>query len=255
MPKKRLIFTLLYQEDAFYLSRNFRLQRVGDLEWLSKNYEFSAVANSIDELIILDVSRGERNIDAFCNTVAEISANCFIPLALGGGITTAAEADRLISSGADKLVLNTTLTRDPDFVTRLIDTYGSQCIIASIDYRIENGACTVYINQGQERMGFSLESYLCRLEQLKVGEIYLNCIDHDGTGTGYHLDSLEMLPRSFNMPLIIAGGAGNQKHLLQGLDCSQIDAAATANLFNFVGDGLPRSRAYLLENGVSMARW
>jgi len=255
MAKKRLVFTLLYQQGAFYLSRNFRLQRVGDLNWLNNNYRFASIATAIDELVILDVSRQARDIEAFCAMAAEVSANCFIPLALGGGITTLEQAETLISNGADKLILNTALASNPQLVHELVGIYGSQCIVASVDYRVEADSFAVYVEQGQKRLDRPLARYLDELEDLKVGELYLNCIDLDGTGQGYCLGVLEQLPPDFHLPLIMAGGAGNLHHLLTGLTCPQIDAAATANLFNFMGDGLPRARAHLIENAIYMANW
>jgi len=255
MAKKRLLFTLLYQEGAFYLSRNFRLQRVGNLNWLNNNYRFASIATAIDELVILDVSRQPRDLGAFCAMAADVSANCFMPLALGGGITALEHAETLISNGADKLILNTALARNPELVRELVAIYGSQCIVASVDYRREADSFAVYVNQGQERIDRPLASYLADLEALQVGELYLNCIDRDGTGQGYCLDALEQLPPVCHLPVIMAGGAGNQHHLLGGLACPQIDAAATANLFNFVGDGLPRARDYLIKNGIYMASW
>lgn len=255
MPKKRLVFTLLYQQGGFYLSRNFRLQRVGDLNWLQRHYHFAAIASAIDELVILDVSRDHRDRAAFCAAVAQVSANCFMPLALGGGILSLADAEILVSNGADKLLLNTALVSDPDLVRELVSIYGSQCIIASIDYRVECGEFVVYIDQGRRRHDQSLQRYVEQLASMQVGELYLNSIDRDGTGQGYCLESIAQLVAAPHLPVILAGGAGNQFHLLQGLQCAGVDAAATANLFNFIGDGLPRARTHLIDHGIAMARW
>lgn len=255
MAKKRLVFTLLYQQGAFYLSRNFRLQRVGDLNWLNNNYRFASIATAIDELVVLDVSRLNRDIEGFCAMAAEVSANCFIPLALGGGITTLEQAEKLINNGADKLILNTALASNPELVHELVGIYGSQCIVASVDYRVEEGDYIVYVDQGKERLDSSLNAYLSYLKDLQVGEVYLNSIDRDGTGQGYCLEVLDQIPTSFQLPLTMAGGVGNQTHLLSGLACSQIDAAATGNLFNFMSDGLPKARRHLIDSGIVMADW
>lgn len=255
MAKKRLVFTLLYQQGGFYLSRNFRLQRVGDLNWLQHNYCFSSIATSIDELVILDVSRDMSDRSAFCAAVAQVSANCFMPLVLGGGIRSFEDAETLVSNGADKLLLNTALASDTYLVRELVALYGSQCIIASVDYRVENGSFVVYTNQGRQRLDQSFQGYIEELSSLQVGELYINSIDRDGTGQGYCLDSLAQLDAATHLPVIVAGGAGNQYHLLEGLQCASVDAVATANLFNFIGDGLPKARAHLIDNGISMARW
>ena len=255
MPKKRLVFTLLYQQGGFHLSRNFRLQRVGDLSWLQQNYRFADIATAIDELVILDVSREQSDRANFCAAVAQVSANCFIPLVLGGSIRSLADADTLVSNGADKLLLNTTLATDPDLVRELVTIYGSQCIIASVDYRDENGSFVVYTHQGQQRLDQTMRQHIEHIASLQVGELYLNSIDRDGTGQGYCVDSLTQLGTVNHLPITLAGGAGNQHHLLEGLQCARVDAAATANLFNFIGDGLPKARAHLIEKGIDMARW
>lgn len=255
MAKKRLVFTLLYQKGSFYFSRNFRLQRVGNLDWLQNNYRFSAIATAIDELVILDVSRDQSDRLAFCSIAAQASANCFIPLVLGGGIRSLSDAEILVSNGADKLLLNTALANDPNLVRELVSIYGSQCIIASVDYRVENDSYVVYTHQGRQRVEQSLQHYIEKLALLRVGELYLNSIDRDGTGQGYCIESLSKLNAAIHLPVILAGGAGNQHHVLEGLQCTGVDAAATANLFNFIGDGLPRARAHLIDHGIAMAQW
>ncbi len=255
MAKKRLIFTLLYNDGGFVLSRNFRLQRVGNIEWLLKNYDFSKIAFSIDELIILDVTRGQRNVNRFCDHIKLISQGCFIPIAAGGGITSEDHAKAIMSSGADKLVVNTTLFRTPSFVKELISIYGSQCIIASIDVKQQNDQTDVFIDNGSVTLDMKFEDFIQHIIDLGVGELYLNSMDRDGTGHGYLFDPLGQLKSTMKVPIIIAGGAGNWHHLLEGLQHDMVDAAATANLFNFIGQGFPNARRELIKNGINLARW
>ena len=255
MPKKRLIFTLLYQDNAFYLSRNFRLQRVGDLDWLRNNYKFTEIAKSIDELVIIDVSRSSQDKSRFCEVVVEVSGMCFMPLALGGGINSLEDAAVLINNGAEKLIINSAIDTDPDLVKELVSIYGSQSIIGSIDYKIENGVTVPFINQGSERVKSHFNDYVQHIYDLKVGEIYLNSIDRDGSGQGYIFDTLKDLGELAKIPIIVAGGAGNQYHLKEALEMPEVDGAATANLFNFMGNGLPNARRFLLEQGIPLAKW
>src|SRR3989304_6450791 len=145
MAKKRLIFTLLYNDGDFMLSRNFRLQRAGSFEWIKKNYNFKNIAFSIDELIILDVTRGARDTHRFWNHIKMIGEECFIPIAAGGGIATCEQAKVIMNSGADKLVVNTALFKEPVLVKDLIRLYGGQCIIAAVDVKKEADGFYIYI--------------------------------------------------------------------------------------------------------------
>lgn len=255
MAKKRLIFTLLYGDGSFMLSRNFRLQRAGNIDWLLQNYDFSKIAGSIDELVILDVTRGQKNYIQFCEHIKLIARECFIPIATGGGITSLDHAKAMLNSGADKLVVNTALYRMPILVKKLIGMYGSQCIIGSVDVKYQNSCAEVYVENGAVKTGITLEDFLDDITRLGVGEIYLNSMDRDGTGHGYLFDYLKSLKSTLKIPLIIAGGAGNWHHLLEGLQHDLVDATATANLFNFIGQGFPNARNQLLNNAIDLAKW
>ena len=116
MLRKRLIFTLIYSDGYFMQSRNFRLQKVGDINWLKKNYKFKRTSFSIDELIILDASRESKLSEQFLNDVENLAMDCFIPISVGGGVDSLEKCKNLFSKGADKIVLNTVLESDIDFV-------------------------------------------------------------------------------------------------------------------------------------------
>jgi cyclase len=255
VSKKRLIFTLLYHDGGFMLSRNFRLQRAGSIEWLESNYDFKNIAFTIDELIILDVSRGKRDIDRFCDHIKRIGRECFIPIAAGGGVISHDHAKKIMDSGADKLVVNTALMKAPSFVRELVSLYGSQCIIASIDARKCLDGYEMYIENGSVKVEGKFHDCVEQALGLGIGEIYLNSMNHDGTGHGYLFDLLEQLQGIVKVPVIMAGGAGNWHHLLEGLRQSRVDAVATANLFNFIGQGFPNARKQLLNNGMHLAKW
>ena len=256
MLKKRVIFTLLYDRGYFMLSRNFRLQKVGDLRWLQKNYNFSHSAFSIDELIVLDVSRGERDIGLFCDHIKLLTEGCFIPIAAGGGVRELEQARMLLRSGADKVVINTPLFENQVLINELAAEFGQQCIVASIDVKQAPGIdYQVWADNGNRCIERSLAECLERVAHYAIGDLYLNSMDRDGTGQGYDFKILDYLPESIPMPVILAGGAGNFHHLAEGLSDNRVDAVATAHLFNFVGDGLEVSRTHLHEKGFDLARW
>ena len=256
MLKKRLIFTLLYSDGHFMLSRNFRLQKVGSLNWLQTNYNFSHISYSIDELIVLDVTRGEKNLDRFCADLQKVTEGCFVPISAGGGIRSVDGARKLLRSGADKVVVNSVLYDKNGFISNLASEFGQQCIVASMDIkRRSDGEYNVWSNSGTVRIEGSVKDLIYKVSQNQVGEIYLNSMDRDGTGHGYDLNLLDFLPNDITKPIILAGGVGNAIHLASGLADSRVDAVATANLFNFVGNGLQKARESLILNGVDLPLW
>ena len=255
MLRKRIIFSLIYADNYFNQSRNFRLQRVGDLNWLENNYGFSKIAHSLDELIIIDATKGQKNIKNFGKTIEGVVENVFIPICAGGGIKSVYDAEFLFHSGADKIIINTGVYEDPSLIKDLVRIYGSQSIVASIDYKITGNKQIIFINNGTKEIDRDLDAYVSYVQDLGVGEIYLNSIDKDGTGFGYDLETIIKISSNIKIPLIIAGGAGNQLHLLEGIKLSQVNAVATANLFNFIGDALINARKYLLNNNINLANW
>lgn len=255
MLKKRVIFTLLYDGGSFMLSRNFRLQKVGNLLWLKKNYDFSRIAFSIDELIVLDVSRSERDDEAFRGHVKALTEEGFVPITAGGGIRSVEQARGLLRSGADKIVVNSLPATDPALVPVLASEFGRQCIVASVDARSSADGYEAWTENGGRRIDRPLSEWLRTVVDLPVGELYLNSMDRDGTGQGYDFALLDHLPRPMPIPLILAGGAGKHQHLADGLSDRRVDAVATAHLFNFVGDGLELARAGLIAGGHHLPVW
>ena len=256
MVKKRLIFTLLYSDGFFVLSRNFRLQKVGNFFWLQTNYNFSKISHSIDELVVLDVSRGHRNLDDFCAVLRLLSQGCFAPIAAGGGVRNIEDARKLLRSGADKVVINTSLFEQTGFISDLADEFGHQCIVASIDVKFEsNVGYQIWSGDGAYQVQGPANVWIEKISQGPVGDIYLNSIDRDGTGQGYDLELLDLLPINVSKPVILAGGVGNATHLIEGLTDTRVDAVATAHLFNFVGNGLEYARQTLISKGFDLPVW
>lgn len=255
MLRDRLIFSLIYNDGAFMQSRNFRLQRVGDINWLERNYKFQKISFSLDELVVLNASRKDKNIEEFSQVVKRLVDDVFIPVAAGGGIRSLEDADLLFLNGADKVILNTPLYKRPGLIKEITGKYGTQSVVACIDYKNINGITEVYINDGSELIDIALVDYIDYVQKLGVGEIILNSIDKDGTGFGYDFDTINNVSQQMSVPLILMGGAGNELHLQEGLELDFVSAVATANLFNFIGNGLPKAREYLLASGANIAFW
>lgn len=256
MLKKRLIFTLLYNNGQFMLSRNFRLQNVGNFQWLKMNYNFSHISYSIDELIVLDVTRGERNLETFCSTLKLLTDGCFVPISAGGGVNDIQIARKLLRSGADKVVVNSQLYMEAGFVNQLASEFGQQCVVASMDIKsTPTGESQAWSHNGTRLEPGTAKNWIERVAHDSVGEIYLNSMDRDGTGQGFDMKLVDLLPTGVSKPIILAGGVGNGRHLAEGLLDSRVDAVATANLFNFIGDGLKEARQSLLASGILLPMW
>jgi cyclase len=255
MLRKRIIFSLIHDNYFFTQSRNFRLQKVGNLKWLENNYKFQNIAFSLDELIIINASKENKDIEQFGNIVSDLVKDVFIPVCAGGGIRKMQDAEVLFNSGADKILINSIIIENSDLVKKLVKKYGSQSIVASIDYKVVDNKTKVYINDGLTEIDFDIETYISHVQTLGVGEIYLNSIDKDGTGFGFDFETINKLLKKISVPLIIAGGAGNEKHLIDGLKLEGVSAVATANLFNFIGDGIPNARSKIIQEGLNITKW
>lgn len=237
------------------LSRNFRLQRAGNIEWLQKNFNFSHIAFYIDELVVLDVTRESRDVSRFAKTLRSITEGCFVPITAGGGIRCLNQVRQLLRSGADKITVNTLLFEEPERVREIAMEFGQQCVVGSIDVSTIEKKKQILTSMGTRIVPQPITEVLSRIQDGCVGEIYLNSIDRDGTGQGYDLSLLDDLPKNFLLPVIIAGGAGNAKHLIEGFSDQRVNAVATAHLYNFIGDGLQRARQKLLAEGAKLASW
>jgi len=253
---RRLIFTLLYDSGRFMLSRNFRLQAVGTVSWLFDNYDFGSVSRGLDELLILDVSKGTRDPTAFGDVVSHIASRCFIPVTVGGGITSFELAQGFMRCGADKLLMNSAFANDPGLCRAFADSFGRQCIVGGIDYKTTpQKTRAVMIDNGTQEISTDLSGWVEFLQGNGAGEILFQSVDQDGTGMGLDLTVVDGLPRCPEVPCIVMGGVGKASHIVAGLQHPTIDAVATANLFNFIGPTFLNVRKSIANAGIDMAQW
>lgn len=237
------------------MSRNFRLQRIGDMNWLLNNYDFSNVSRSIDELIVLDVTKGSRDSHLFLDAVKKISEGVFIPISLGGGIKDFDDAKIYFDSGADKIIINTSLFDNTKLIDEISSVYGSQSIVAYLDIKQQGEDFFLYKNNGSEKAKVQAPEFIKELVEKNIGELVINSIDKDGTGMDFLYKTIDLLPFDITIPVLLSGGAGNFKHLYSALSDNRIDAVVTANLLNFVGDGLITARKKIMHDGISLAEW
>ena len=256
MLKKRIIFNLLVSKGVFQLSRNFTLQNAGNLQWLYDCYNLEAITKSVDELIITHVSRNQaEEFESYAKTVTALTKKAFVPLTLGGGIRTVDDAKKMIDLGADKIMINSLIFTNPDVVKEIATIYGEQCIVGGIDFLLENDSAKVLVENGSKEIELSPLEAARHAANVGVGELMITSIQKDGTGMGLDIPSIEEISNELKLPIIAAGGVGKFEHFINGLNSSQVSAVATANIFNFMSNGLIDARKSIEDSGISLAKW
>jgi cyclase len=210
----------------------------------------------VDELVVLDISEAER-FDArrsdvrhpgafdFRTLIAQIANNCCIPLTFGGRIRSFADVVNRIENGADKVALNTVLHDDPKLVTRTAHEYGSQAVVASIDFRDIEGAPRTFVERGTRDTGLPPVEAARRAVELGAGEILLNAIDRDGTASGLDINCIGEVAAAVEVPVIGCGGAGRDIHFVRAFEATSARAIAAGNIFHFTENAYPRIKQLL----------
>jgi cyclase len=247
--KKRVIPVLLLSGDRMVKGIEFANYRdTGNPCTAVRIYS----AQDADELVFLDIDQGAGSRNHLFKIIHEASTECFMPLAAGGGIKHIDDVGELLSAGADKVVVTTAAVTKPELIGEISTRFGSQCVVAGIDYRQSSDGGRVWIRSGVEVTSLRPLEHARNLVKMGAGEIFLNCIDLDGKMEGYDLEMAERISQAVPIPVIVSGGAGNFKHLADLLDKTHASAAACASLFHF-GDNNPiRARSYLRNLSIPM---
>jgi len=201
-----------------------------------------------DELVFLDISASPEQKKTTLDMVSRVAESIFIPFTVGGGIRTVGDAGAALRAGADKVAVNTAAVREPALVSRLAESFGSQCVVAAVDAKRINGRLAVMVNGGREETPLEAVAWIRQLESLGAGEILLTSMDRDGTGQGYDLPLLTSASSAVSIPIIASGGAGNLQHLAEAFEAGAHGVLA-ATIFHFQGSSLPEARAYLRSRG------
>jgi cyclase len=247
MLKKRIIPVQLLLNDRLVKTTQFDSWRdVGDPVASSRVYN----SQSADELVFLNINRGDRGIEPLLKVIEKVSEVCFMPLSLGGGICTIQDAEKLIKTGADKVIVNSTNYRDSTLLSQIADKFGSQAAIASIDVRAETTGWKLFSDCGRKLENISLEAHIEQVIAAGAGELFINSIDRDGAMQGYDVELIKKVVKISRVPVIACGGAGSFEHMKEAFLKSGASALACGSLFNF-GDNNPiRAKAFLSNYGL-----
>ncbi len=252
MLKVRIIPTLLWKDVGLVKGVGFdSWRRVGPVLPAIKVYN----TREVDELILVDILASRQGAQPDWESVHDFADECFVPLTVGGGITSLEHIRQLLRAGADKVSINTAAYAQPSLVDEAARRFGTQCVIASIDARrSEDGRYVCYSHAGTVATGRPAEEWGRELEARGAGEILLTSIERDGTMQGYDLELIESVARRVNVPVIASGGAGVYEHMRQAIQEAGASAVAAASMFHFTEQTPAGAKAALLAAGIPVRR-
>ncbi len=230
MLTRRLIVCLDVKGGRVVKGVNFvGLRDVGDPVALATRYE----AEGADEITFLDISASAEDRTTLLDVARRTAERLFIPLTIGGGVRTADDVGRALRAGADKVSLNSAMVADPAVLTACADRFGAQCVVASIDAKLEtDGTWRVWTHGGRTRTELEAVAWAAECVARGAGEVLLTSIDRDGARTGYDLPLMRAVSNAVTAPVIASGGAGSAAHIVDVLAAGHADAALVAGILH-----------------------
>lgn len=249
MLAKRIIPCLDVKDGRTVKGVNFvDLRDAGDIVELAQTYS----EQGADELVFLDITASSDARKTRYDWVERVAKAINIPFTVGGGINSEADVEELLKRGADKISINSSAITQPDLITRLAKTFGSQCVVVAIDAKQTNNQWHVYIKGGREVTPYELFTWATEAEQRGAGEILFTSMDNDGMQEGFANAALAQLNECVNIPVIASGGAGKLSDFYDAFTIGKADAALAASLFHFGKLTIPQVKHYLKDNGIEV---
>jgi cyclase len=250
MLSKRIIACLDVRNGQVVKGVNFEgLRSAGDPAELARRYNIEG----IDELVILDITATIEARRALADTISRVARELFIPLAVGGGIRTEADAAAAVEAGADKVSLNTAALADPALITAVATRYGSQAVVVAIDAKRESADSelfAVYGRSGRAAAGRDAVAWAREAEDRGAGEILLTSIDRDGTRAGFDCALTAAVSSVVSLPVIASGGAGGLDHFVDVFTAGRADAALAASIFHYAETSVRALKQHLQRHGI-----
>ena len=231
MLAKRIIPCLDVTAGRVVKGVNFvNLRDAGDPVELAERYNDQGA----DELVFLDITASSDAREIMAGVVARTARRVFIPLTVGGGIRSVADARRILLSGADKVSINTAAVRRPELISELSREFGAQAVVLAIDARRNRErSWSVYTRGGRDDEGIDAIQWAQQGEALGAGEILLTSMDTDGVQQGFDCDLTSAVSRATHIPVIASGGAGKPADFERVLTDGLADAALAASIFHY----------------------
>jgi cyclase len=248
MLKKRIIPCLDVKDGRVVKGINFvNLKYAGDPVEQAKIYD----KGGADEICFLDITASSENRKILLDKVSETAKSCFIPLTVGGGISSIEDIKNLLLAGADKVSINTAAVKNHNFIKESSIRFGSQCIVIAIDAKkVGNNKWEIFTHGGRNSTGIDAIEYAKIAEKNGAGEILLTSMDKDGTKTGYDLELTRTIASLVSVPVIASGGVGNLNHLYEGFSKGFASAVLAASIFHYGEYTILSAKEYLLKKGI-----
>ena len=250
MITKRIIPCLDVRDGRVVKGVNFEgLRDVSSPVALAEYY----TENGADELVFYDITASAEARGIFTNILRETASKVFIPLTVGGGISSLEDFDRVLKAGADKVSVNSGAIRDPELIGRAAKRYGSQCVVLSVDVKRVDGEFRVFARGGRDDTGLEALGWIERGVAAGAGEVVVNSIDTDGVKGGFDLEMLEAVCERVNVPVVASGGAGCAADFVTLFErVPRVSAGLAASIFHFGEVAIPDLKRELAANGINV---
>lgn len=250
MITKRIIPCLDVRDGRVVKGVNFEgLRDVSGPAELARHYSDSGA----DELVFYDITASAEGRRLFADALREVARTIFIPLTVGGGISSMEDFDRVLKCGADKVSVNTGAIRDPELVRAAARRYGDQCVVLSADVKRVDGAFRVFARGGRDDTGLEAIGWIRKCVALGAGEVVVNSIDTDGVKGGFDLEMLSAVCEAVDVPVIASGGAGCAQDFVELFRAvPRVSAGLAASIFHFGEVEIPALKRTLAENGINV---
>ena len=250
MITKRIIPCLDVRDGRVVKGVNFEgLRDVSAPAELARHYSDSGA----DELVFYDITASAEGRRLFADALREVARTIFIPLTVGGGISSMEDFDRVLKCGADKVSVNTGAIRDPELVRAAARRYGDQCVVLSADVKRVDGAFRVFARGGRDDTGLEAISWIRKCVSLGAGEVVVNSIDTDGVKGGFDIEMLSAVCEAVDVPVIASGGAGCAEDFVRLFrEVPRVSAGLAASIFHFGEVEIGALKRTLDENGINV---
>lgn len=204
-----------------------------------------------DELCFLDITASHEERDTLFDVVARTAEQCFMPLTVGGGVRTLEDIRKLLLAGADKVSINTAAVKDPDFVRRAAEKFGSQCIVVAVDAKsVGPDRYEIFTHGGREPTGIDAVEWSRRMTAYGAGEILLTSMDRDGTKQGFNLPLTRAISDAVSVPVVASGGVGTLEHFAEGVLEGHASAVLAASVFHFGTFRISEAKEAMAKAGI-----